>query len=186
MTATQPPPGLDPPPGYAPAVGLWLAALQDARRRTLRDVDGLPDAALDAPPPVGRNTIGMLLYHIAGAEMQWIFGNWRDEPFPPAVAALLPVPVWDDDGLGLLRDQPLSSYLARLASTREQLLAAFAGVTDEELRRPVARTGFFGPYELVPERMLFHLTQHEAEHRGHIHLIREAVAPATPAGPPGK
>lgn len=51
-----------------PEVGRWLAAMEDARRATLRALEGLSDETLDWSPDPASNSIGTLLYHIALVE----------------------------------------------------------------------------------------------------------------------
>src|SRR5438093_13210679 len=55
-----------------PEVGRWLSAMEDARRDTLREVEGLPDEAVDWRADGGENTIGTLLYHVALVEADWL------------------------------------------------------------------------------------------------------------------
>jgi hypothetical protein len=45
-----------------PEVGRWLAAMEDARRDTLRELDGVPEDLIDQRPPGDDNSIGALLY----------------------------------------------------------------------------------------------------------------------------
>ena len=174
QTPPQPRRIVEPLPGCDPAVGRWLWALENARRRTLSVVEGLPPEALDAPPPVGRNTIGGLLYHIAGAEATWLYKNLRQEEFPPEIAVLFPEEIWGEEGLPVFEGQPLSTYLDRLRIVREHVLAAYKAMTLEAFRRVEQRRYWNDdPYEITAETVINHLMQHEAEHRGHIHMINE-------------
>jgi uncharacterized damage-inducible protein DinB len=154
--------------------------MENARRRTLRTLDDLPPEALDAVPPVGRNTIGGLLYHIAGAEATWLYKNLRQEEFPPEIAALFPEPIWGEEGhLPLFPGQPLSSYLDRLRIVREHFLAIYKAMSLEEFRRVEPRRYWYGEeYEITAETVVHHLMQHEAEHRGHIHVFSDWAARA--------
>ncbi len=52
------------PIASAPQVGLLLAALEDSRRRTLHDLEGVSDVMLAWQPEAPLNTIGQLLDHI--------------------------------------------------------------------------------------------------------------------------
>ncbi len=169
---------VEPLPGYKdPAIGRWLWALENARRRTLAVVEKLPPEALDAPPPVGRNTIGAMLYHIAGAEATWLYKNLRQEEFPPEIAALFPDEIWGEEGLPLLAGQPLSIHLDRLQIVRDRFRAAYQAMTLEEFRQVGQRHYWNGdPYEVTAETVINHLMQHEAEHRGHIHVFSDWAA----------
>jgi uncharacterized damage-inducible protein DinB len=165
---------VEPLPDCDPTIGRWLWALENARQRTLGTVNTLPPGALDAPPPVGRNTIAALLYHIAGAEASWLYKNLRQEAFPPDIAALFPDEIWGEEGLPLLPGQPLSVHLDRLRVVREHFLALYKAMSLEEFRRVGQRAYWNGePYEITAETVINHLMQHEAEHRGHIHVFSD-------------
>lgn len=160
-----------PLPGYDPEVGRWLWALQDTRQLTLSSLEGLTTADLDAKPPGADNTIGVLLYHIALIEADWLYAEVLDNrPIPPDIEALFPVDHRDTQGqLSVLRGLPLEDYLHRLETVRQTLLEEFKPITVEDFRR--ARS-FPGQYDVTPEWVLHHLIQHEAEHRGHIQTLR--------------
>ncbi|HEY0072276.1 MAG TPA: DinB family protein, partial [Chloroflexia bacterium] len=82
-----------PLPGYQPEIGRWLWALQDNREKTLRSLDGLSTAGLDTMPPGSGNTIGVLLYHIALIEADWLYVEALDNrPIPHEIEALFPWP----------------------------------------------------------------------------------------------
>jgi hypothetical protein len=46
-------------------VGRWLAALEDARRDTLRELDTVTPEMVDWYPDAPLNSIGSMLYHVA-------------------------------------------------------------------------------------------------------------------------
>ena len=74
-----------PVPGYDPGIGRWLWAMEEARKRTLRLVQGLDQCTLDWESGDGNeNVIGCLLYHIAEVEMGWLWGNIKGLAEMPA------------------------------------------------------------------------------------------------------
>ena len=156
--------------GVAPEIAPWLWALGDARRRTLDGLAGVTTAVLDWTPPAGGNSIGTLLYHIALIEADWLLAEVLElADFPPEVLALFPLDVRDEAGgltpcLGL----GLAAHLARLAATRDRLLATMRTMSADEFRR----IRQLPAYDVTPEWVLHHLLQHEAEHRGEIGMIR--------------
>ena len=157
--------------GYAADVGRWLWALEDTRAETLRGLDGLAQAALDWTPPEGGDSIGSLLYHIALIEMDWLYTEVLEdrELWPPELRALFPLDARDAAGhLSAVAGEPLAAHLDRLARVRTHLLDAFRGMDAGEFRR--ARR--LPRYDVTAEWVLHHLIQHEAEHRGHIGLLR--------------
>src|SRR6266508_255093 len=81
-----------------PEVGRWLAALQDARGRTLRDLDGVTDEEIDRRPFEGANSIGTVLYHIAAIETDWLFEEILGAEASPWPQDLFPFAVREEDG----------------------------------------------------------------------------------------
>jgi uncharacterized damage-inducible protein DinB len=160
-----------PLPGYEPEIGRWLWVLQDNRERTLRSLDGLSTADLDTMPPGADNTIGVLLYHIALIEADWLYVEALDNrPIPHEIEALLPLAARDNQSqLSSIRGLPLQEHLQRLETVRNALLQEFKPMTLEDFRRP---RHFPGQYDVTPEWVLYHLMEHEAEHRGHIQTLR--------------
>jgi len=157
--------------GCAPDIGQALWALEDARRRTLEALAGLREETLDWRPPAGGNTVGTLLYHIAAIELDWLYVEvlQAPEPWPEEVTRFFPVDVRDEHGaLTRLDGEPLSAHLARLDAVRARLLATFRAMPPADFRRLRSLPA----YRVTPEWVLHHLCQHEAEHRGHIALLR--------------
>ena len=60
------------PIGDDPEVGRWLAALEDGRRDTLRELEQVTPGMVDWYPDAPLNSIGALLYHIALIEADWV------------------------------------------------------------------------------------------------------------------
>lgn len=157
-----------------PVVATWLSALEDARGRTLRALEGIAEDHVDWTPEGGVNTIGALLYHIAAIEADWLFadilGPESGRAWP---AALFPHDVRDDAGaLTAIRGIRLQGHLARLAQTRALLIENLSDFTTEDLHRVRPRED----YDVAADWVLHHLLQHEAEHRSQIAALREAVS----------
>lgn len=149
-------------------IGRALWRIEAARGRLLESLDTLDEAMLDWKLNQEANSIGSLLYHIALIELDWLFVEVLERPFPPHLTTLFPKDVRDGDGrLSHIAGHPLPYYLERLTAVRQALLQAFATMTLDDFRR--LRT--FDPYDVSPEWVLFHLTQHDTEHRGHIQML---------------
>lgn len=158
-------------PGYQPDIGRWLWALEDTRRLTQECLAGLDQAALDWTPPAGGNSIGTLLYHIAAIEADWLYVEILEErqAWPPEIRETLALDVRDaQHRLTAVLGTGLADHRHRLEVVRAHLLAAFRGMTAAEFRR----LRHMPDYDVTPEWVLHHLIQHEAEHRGHIALLR--------------
>lgn len=157
-------------PADEPIIGRWLWALEDTRRETKLALANLDPSHLDWAPSPGENSIGTLLYHIGLIELDWLYVEALDNaPWPEELKALFPIGARDaQQVLSVMRDVSLNEHLRRLDTLRAHLLAAFRGMSLEEFRRP--RT--FPEYDVTPEWVVHHLIQHEAEHRGHIQMLR--------------
>ena len=166
-----------PLPGYAPEIGIWLWALQQVRRRTLRLIEGLGQRTLDWEGPDEReNAIGTLLYHIAHVEMGWLFGDLLLQPdLPEHVKADFLFPSrGPDKRLTPVLGESLESHLGRLARSRKVFLETFKEVSAEEWRRLRSPEG--EDYSVTPEWVVFHLVEHEAGHAFQISSLKARAA----------
>ncbi|MDX1665095.1 MAG: DinB family protein [Candidatus Promineifilaceae bacterium] len=160
---------LEPLPNYSETVGRWLRALENVRRRTKETLEGLHPQVVDWAPEGGANTIGSLLYHIAIVEADWLYVEVLEQPFPADVQKWLDRPMRNEQGrLFPAEGESLEEHIARLDAIRARLMEAFRELTDVDFRR----TRHFEQYEVTPEWVLYHLSQHEAEHRGQIGELR--------------
>lgn len=161
-------------PGYPAEIGRGLWAMEECRQRTLRSLKGITPEAIDRVEPPQKNSIGSLLYHIAAIEMDWLCVEILEmqRNFPPEVQALLPYPVKNEQGLltpaaGVL----LEAHLERLRKTREIFLTAFRNISLSDFYHP----RILPKYTVTPEWVLYHLIQHESQHRGQIITLRNAA-----------
>jgi uncharacterized damage-inducible protein DinB len=151
-----------------PEIGTWLWALEDARARTKRMIEGITQAELDTLPEGLDNTIGTLLYHIAIIEADYlsidVMGN---DDYLPELKPILLLPVrTEDDRLSVVMGVGLDEHLRRFDIVRQRLIEHFVEMTPEAFvqTRDLPDWG----YEISPEWTLYHLTQHESEHRGEL------------------
>lgn len=158
-----------------PEVGRWLAALEDARRDTLRELDGVTPEMLDWYPDAPLNSIGSLLYHIGLIEASWVAEEILGEPEAPELEALLPWPDREGPGEGSGRHlsridgQTLDTHVARLAAIRAFVLRRLKPMMNEDFHRLRS----LPDYDVAPDWALHHILQHEAEHRSHIAWLRD-------------
>jgi uncharacterized damage-inducible protein DinB len=160
-----------------PEVGRWLSAMEDCRRDTLRELEGLPADALDRWVGTEQNSIGSLLYHVALVEADWllsdIMGPEGGVDWPAEI-----LPAEDRDAEGLLtrfQGDSLEQHLERLRTVRALVMEHLQPMSLEEFHRPRSRER----YDVSPAWVLHHLLQHEAEHRSEIVRLRQAAsAPA--------
>jgi uncharacterized damage-inducible protein DinB len=165
---------LDAAPGFDLQVGRFVTMLVDTRRRLHRDLAELDPGELDATLPWAPNSVGTLLYHIAAIELDWTYADLLGADFPAEATEWFAVDVRDDAGVLSPVVEPYDHHLARLAWTRERLLAALASLSDTDLDA----TRGSGDEASGVAWILHHLMQHEAEHRGQIGELRAALRSA--------
>jgi uncharacterized damage-inducible protein DinB len=158
----------------APEVGRWLSAMEDGRRDTLRELEGVTDLMLERRPPGGENSIGTTLYHVALIEADWlvddIFGIHLGDS---ELAPLFPLVHRDD--AGILTDvtgESLPEHLDRMAKVRAFLLERLRPMKVDDFHTPRARAD----YDVSPAWVVHHLLQHEAEHRSEIGWLKRRLA----------
>lgn len=151
-----------------PTIGRALWQLEGARGRLKEALTLLDEAMLDWEPYPGGNSVGTLLYHIAAIELDWLYCEVLEQEFSAKAQALLPYLVRDETGrLFPVTAVSLPNHLQRLDTARQLLLDVYADLTLADFRR--ARQ--LPQYHVTPEWVLYHLTQHETEHRGQIQEI---------------
>jgi uncharacterized damage-inducible protein DinB len=158
--------------GCDPVIGTALWVIEDARRRTLRELEGVPDEWLDMQPPMGHNTIGTILYHMAASEVGWLY-TVLQQSIPPDMQELCPDDDRDDQGaLARTEGSTLQMHLDRLRQARERFAAIYKEMSVDEFRRLRDIPFWTGEtHWITPERVLYHLVNHDAEHRGELVMI---------------
>jgi uncharacterized damage-inducible protein DinB len=160
---------VDPQVSKEPEIGRWLWALQDTRKRTMRQLAGITQAIIDWLPADNESSIGTILYHIASIEADWLYVEVLEQPFPQEVEALFTYPIRDEEGhLTQVKAISLEQHLKRLETVRSLLLNVYQTMELREFRR----TRSLENYDVTPEWVLHHLMQHEAEHRSQIGSLR--------------
>ena len=175
------------PEGYDPdsqaIVGLMVASLDDQSRRLRETVAGLEVEHLEWQERPGRNTIGMLMAHLAGTEIGWLYvgcaGLSQDhikrvmqEHLGLDHAAGMPLP---EDGIHpeSLTGWDLEGYLDLLARARTATHELLKSWDDPSLDKT-----FSGGEMTISHRwVLYHLLEHFAAHFGQIlsllHCMRD-------------
>jgi uncharacterized damage-inducible protein DinB len=168
--------GLQPPAGMSREVGLLFAQLEFARRRTRELVTGMSEEQLDARDEGVPNSIGQLLFHIAGVEIYLIHRMILAEGLSDAlVRAYAPLRL-DSDASRALAARDLGFYLSRLDEVRARTEAACWKLTDDDLERVCIHPEDGARWTV--RYTLAHLADHEAEHRGQIAMRRRQVGAA--------
>ena len=157
-----------------PEVGRWLAALEDGRHDTLRELDSVTPEMVDWYPDAPLNSIGSLLYHIALIEADWVATEILElDDYPVELQVLFPWPDREPDRhLSRIDGQSLDEHRARLKGVRDLALARLRPMTNEDFHRVRS----LERYDVAPDWVLHHLLQHEAEHRAHIAWLRDTYS----------
>jgi uncharacterized damage-inducible protein DinB len=172
MTQTRDQLIVHPLEGYAAPVGYALACLETERERTREAVTSLSIETLDAQTHGSANSIGSLLYHIAGIELDWLYAEILERDIPASYEALFPVDVRDREGkLSVVAGVSAAEQLERLATVRTDLLEQLRSFSTEEFYR----VRQLPPYDVNPAWVLYHLLEHEAKHGEQIARICRAL-----------
>lgn len=161
------------PAGAEPLVGLLLAELEEARGRTMRELVTVTDDMVGWRPPLGLDSIGQVLYHMALIEADWLLSEileLSEDRWPAWMADEFPIDVRDTAGrLSEVPAESLQRAIERLDRVRRVVLDEVGSMSDAELKRPRS----LPRYDVNPAWVLHHLLQHEAEHRAHVALVRD-------------
>ena len=160
-------------------VARFIWQLEDQTSRMLRDLADITPDELEWQVAPGINTIGMLLAHIAIAEVYWTHAVLEEIEFDsPGTLGIGP----DDDGMPLpagalppqgLAGKDLGYFVDLLRRSRERILSVAQAMIAADLHHQVMRprrTG--GEVGFSKEWTLYHLVEHEAAHYGQIMLLR--------------
>lgn len=162
------------------SIALFVAQLDDQTRRLAKEIHDLDAAALAWQPAPGRNTIGMLLVHVALTEVFWISvaaGDVEDRDSAESTCRAAVGMGLDDDGMpappdgghpaGLVGwDRP--RYVDLLDRARRHLRRVAMSWSDADLAKVVR----YRDMECSREWVLYHLLEHFAAHTGQIGLVR--------------
>ena len=179
--------------GYEPTsqhtLAFMAAQLDDQLRRLRSSVEGLEVDALEWQLAPGRNTIGMLLAHIAVAETWWMQvgakGLHRREQADAIVKGVIGIAP-DDDGMPippdgthprLLRGTNVQDYLAMIDRARVATHVVLRGWTDDDLLASVG----IRDRAVTKGWIVYHALEHMVAHYGQI-LLLAGLAKGEPAG----
>jgi len=171
---------LDPAPGFEGEVAIWVATLDDARRQTKAVVEGLTVEQLAWKPPAGGNSIGQLLRHVALVELDWVITDLCGEKeLPPGAPPLMTL----DGPMAEPGPRPLAEFIEALdwcrALTKERLKKFPKG--EIEATRTYRGEGVIKVFNV--RWILYHLLDHEAQHKGQILAIRRMKESTKDEGP---
>ena len=159
------------PAGGDAEIGRWLAALEEVRHDTMQVLREIPAEAVDRAPGDGGDTVGTVLYHVALVEVDWVFSDVLDEqdriprdlfPFEDRV---------EDGHLMPVLGESMERHLERLADTRTLVLDVLGSMSPQDYHRAHVRERF----DVAADWVVFHLIDHEVEHRVRLSTLRDAL-----------
>jgi hypothetical protein len=156
-----------------PEIGRWLAALDEVRHDTLETLSPIPAGAVDLDADDGGDSVGTVLYHVALVEVDWVFTDVLDRQ-GDIPKDLFPYDDRVEDGrLTPVLGGTLTEHLDRLARTRDLVLGVLGAMRPEEyhVARPRER------FDVAADWVVFHLIDHEVEHRVRLSTLRHLFAP---------
>lgn len=179
------------PTGYrSDEAASFMGQIDDLTARLVGDLRGLSARELGWQPGPGRNSIGMLLAHLAIVEVWWLGGpalGKTDVDFQRVLGI-----GGDDDGMPAppagrhpraLRGKPLSFYLGMLKRSRAFVSRITRRMTTFDLSRPRKRfwVSQKTDHYFNNRWVLYHVLEHLAGHYGQILLMKELMrAPKRP------
>ena len=165
-------PILQPEPlgGYPSEIAVWLWAMEACRQRTKGHLNGIDQAVLDWAGPDGtENSIGSLLYHLAGVEMGWLH-NEILERWDLLPEDEFPFEAFTGGRITPVVGVPATEHLARMDRCRTVFLERMKQVTIEDWSR--VRHLPNEDYSASPAWVVFHLVEHEAGHSAQIAVMK--------------
>ncbi len=178
---------LPPAEGYDAAsqrtIAFMASQLDDQLRRLKTSVDGMMVAELEWQNEPGRNTIGMLLAHIAVAETWWMQAGAKGLHEPEQVNTIVKGVIGietHEDGLPLpadgthppaLEGRTLGDYVSMIDRARLATHIALRGWSDEELETRVA----IKDRSVSKGWILYHVLEHMVAHYGQILALQSRL-----------
>ncbi len=167
-------------------VGMLAAQLDDQLQALKRVVDGMAVEQLEWQPQPGMNTVGMLLAHIAVAEVFWMAVAPRQLPEKPEGDDFILKTIGirgDDDGLPLpedgvhpaaLSNKSLDDYTRMLDSARAATHETLKGWSDEDLSKLYK----IEDHQFSRSWIIYHAFEHLVGHLGQVRLLKRMMQEA--------
>lgn len=166
---------LSPQAGVAPAIGYYLAAMNEVREQLREAVREMSNEELARQAFKGAHAIGALVLHIGEAEWWWmqcilsgheLTDEDRQSPF------------WDvlvEPDAFPSKNYSAQFCLDTIDEIRGQTTAMLASFTDADLERTFKHTRGEKTIEMSLRWVLHHLLDHEAQHKGQILMLKRML-----------
>lgn len=158
--------------GVTPAIGFYLAGMEEVREQLCESIAGLSDEQIGRPAIPGAHALGALVLHIGEAEWYWmqmvVSGHkLNDEDRQAACWDVL-----DDPAAFLAKGYSAEFCLNEIKKIRGQTIDKLSSFNDSDLERifSIERRGEKREQSL--RWILHHLIDHEAQHKGQILMLK--------------
>jgi uncharacterized damage-inducible protein DinB len=159
-------------PGLDPEIARWLSAFEEVRRDTLTVLHAVAAEDVDRDLGDGGDSMGTVLYHVALVEVDWVYTDVLDQQ-DRIPRDLFPHDDRVEDGhLTPVRGESLDHHMERLSKTREIVLGELRAMDAEGYHRARPRERF----DVAADWVVFHLIDHEVEHRVRLSALRDGFA----------
>ena len=138
----------------------YLNLLQECHNDIHDALEGLPPAALDWTPGADMNSIGVLVFHLTGAERYWIGDIAAQDPTER-----------DRDAEFRVHDVGMDVLKKRLTDNLEYARTVLEKFTIQDLKR--TRVSARDGREFTVAWALLHALEHDTLHLGQIQLTRQ-------------
>jgi uncharacterized damage-inducible protein DinB len=156
-------------PGIDPEIGRWIAAFEEVRRDTDTVLERIAAGDVDRDAGDGGDSVGTVLYHVALVEVDWVFTDVLDQP-DRIPRDLFPYEDRVEDGhLTPVLGESLSDHRGRLAATRALVLDVLRSMDASGFHEVRPRDRF----DVAADWVVFHLIDHEVEHRVRLSSLRD-------------
>ena len=178
-------PTLAPAPGFASKeAGRMFAQVEDQTSRLLDAISDVTPDELEWQPALRMNSIGMLLAHLAGAEVGWAMRGFYGyqasdlDEFIKKIEGL----GFPDDGNGFQhgdgvpdyqKGKDLAFFVERMNRARAYWRDGASKITDEQMGREIRELVWDGTYRMyTPRWVMHHIHLHGPHHGGQIMMLR--------------
>ncbi|WP_310582103.1 DUF664 domain-containing protein [Deinococcus sp.] len=164
---------IEPQPEYSPHIGALVQMMAYARMTTLKAVEGMGVAELDATAPGFSNSVGMLLAHMAATDRIYQAASFENrDPFEtPEYVPYQGAMTFGWKG-GKVQGRTLVSLLTELAEIRAHTLSQLSQRDDDWLASALTAPGF---EDVNQHWAWFHVMEDELSHWGQIRILRKAL-----------
>ena len=154
-----------------PILTKFLSMFEHNRSRLLEMLESVTNEMLDfSPDKETIETIGSLLYHIAGVDWSWVFEDLDGEE--------MDYETWKHafalrkfHNISQIEGKDIQFYLNLIEKTRYDVMNRLEKFSDEDLTKEFSISDS-PDVQFTLEYMLFHLINHEALHLGQIALLK--------------